>query len=882
VEFLNLIIDPTLPAAGAAALGLTGAVVWWLVRKRQKRVWLPTVRVMDLESRVLPRLVFRPPPIVAFLCFLLLAVVLALFTLRPRTQVFTPFEPNQTRIHLLIDLSASLAAQLSIDEYATRMGQLVQTLKETGRVTVSTSHSPEVIEPGSPEEVRAKVQALGYHRAGFKLGAGMKAMLEAPLEVDRLFVASDRDQHTWTGFNWRYLQDEMDVSFVDVTTAEAAALNVYLNEARFLSNATSQTMDWEVEVARRGTAGEGSGMLVVRHREAELARTSWKIGEGKGRTLVRVSWPANLVVKGKGAAALEEAARTPLVFQLEQTGRDVLPLDDELRAAPLGLKQDALLIAETNGERPLEDPAKQLSISLGILGFHTKRYDFVQGAGPAPDEYPFWAIFGGFGSGVDRFCPVSLQKARLAARKAEGRKPSFPKVWLAPHALEADYGELCHCYARLLKEDKLEAPAYCEHVSSRSQWIGLLPSLGAKQIGGQLGDATGSIAFHGKDAETGLEVLAFTIPVAPMVQTGLTHAEMPVLVRDLLQWQGVLEARGKGAAAAWPRVEDLVASQWKSPPQESERERLAQTNVPLGESLLVEADPLTLPPRWTSQLDPAARAVPVKKDREDPLPWLKLAVVLAATALAFEAVWVLGGLILRWLARRPEAAVWPLVLALGLGGFTPRAEAKVELSLLGYSESGMSFATLAREVTHRTSIELAVKPEQYAQVSSEALGQPWLWVTDPGLVTGQSGGLSPDVLIWLRRGGFLVIESPVPEETLSKLAAHLSPEAVAAGAAFLPLPPDHELMRSFYLLDALPQCNGQIWRGLPYDGRLAVLVIPYGLLGSLKDRGAPPPCPNAPDYERSVRIFVNLIMVALATDYKKDQIHLPEILKRLR
>jgi hypothetical protein len=177
VEFLNLIIDPTLPAAGAAALGLTGAVVWWLVRKRQKRVWLPTVRVMDLESRVLPRLVFRPPPIVAFLCFLLLAVVLALFTLRPRTQVFTPFEPNQTRIHLLIDLSASLAAQLSIDEYATRMGQLVQTLKETGRVTVSTSHSPEVIEPGSPEEVRAKVQALGYHRAGFKLGAGMKAML---------------------------------------------------------------------------------------------------------------------------------------------------------------------------------------------------------------------------------------------------------------------------------------------------------------------------------------------------------------------------------------------------------------------------------------------------------------------------------------------------------------------------------------------------------------------------------------------------------------------------------------------------------------------------------------------------------------------------------
>ena len=138
------------------------------------------------------------------------------------------------------------------------------------------------------------------------------------------------------------------------------------------------------------------------------------------------------------------------------------------------------------------------------------------------------------------------------------------------------------------------------------------------------------------------------------------------------------------------------------------------------------------------------------------------------------------------------------------------------------------------------------------------------------------------MLIWLRRGGFLVIESPASDAALSNLASRLLPERAAEGAAFLPLPPDHELMRSFYLLDALPQCNGQIWRGLAYDGRLAILVIPYGLLDTLKDRGSVAACPNPPDYERSVRIFVNLVMVALATDYKKDQIHLPEILKRLR
>ena len=34
--------------------------------------------------------------------------------------------------------------------------------------------------------------------------------------------------------------------------------------------------------------------------------------------------------------------------------------------------------------------------------------------------------------------------------------------------------------------------------------------------------------------------------------------------------------------------------------------------------------------------------------------------------------------------------------------------------------------------------------------------------------------------------------------------------------------------------------------------------------------------------EKGYRAFINLLMVALTTDYKKDQVHLPEILKRLR
>ena len=85
------------------------------------------------------------------------------------------------------------------------------------------------------------------------------------------------------------------------------------------------------------------------------------------------------------------------------------------------------------------------------------------------------------------------------------------------------------------------------------------------------------------------------------------------------------------------------------------------------------------------------------------------------------------------------------------------------------------------------------------------------------------------------------------------------------------------------MIKSLPACEGFNWRGFHADGRLVILNIPYDLLASIQDVSKENLCkPATVTYEDSVRSFVNILMVALATDYKKDQIHLPEILKRLR
>ena len=101
------------------------------------------------------------------------------------------------------------------------------------------------------------------------------------------------------------------------------------------------------------------------------------------------------------------------------------------------------------------------------------------------------------------------------------------------------------------------------------------------------------------------------------------------------------------------------------------------------------------------------------------------------------------------------------------------------------------------------------------------------------------------------------------------------------GGSWKVVAPDHEIMVSFHLLNSLPECDGNVWKYYSIDNRMAVLNIPYGFLSSILRNK--PSCVSLDNYrEQSVRIFINILMVALTTDYKKDQVHLPEILKRLR
>lgn len=94
-------------------------------------------------------------------------------------------------------------------------------------------------------------------------------------------------------------------------------------------------------------------------------------------------------------------------------------------------------------------------------------------------------------------------------------------------------------------------------------------------------------------------------------------------------------------------------------------------------------------------------------------------------------------------------------------------------------------------------------------------------------------------------------------------------------------------MKSYYLLDYLPVCEDRkthTWKGFYFDNRLAAISIPYNYLKMIISfytesnfslcRGISQQLLN--------RSFINIMMMVLTTDYKNDQTHLPEILKRLK
>ncbi len=860
----------------STVVAMLAAALWWIIRKRRRELRLPIIRILKLPQTKLPRIVVRKPPLIPFIAFLLAAIAFALWTARPRNRIFANHNPNQLRVHIFVDMSPSVASHVTPLELARTVSGLWPSIGGSSRISMSTSHSDTIYEVRDSSQVEDLIQGLGFHRAGVRIGSALKSHLAQTGEVDRLLIVSDRDQHSWTGFQWQYLQDDAEVFFVNIdnTSETGVKPNIFVNNVRRVSPPGALGTDWEIEIAQGGLAKPQDGSLRASWRGETLATTSWRLVDGRRAMSVNLSWPSSRLPVSSGGE--------PILWEVVPQGDDALTLDNAFRTSVTGRGGAVLIIAEPSGELPLEDPANGLLTVLRVIGLQADRVDFsfsrnqkiksdqaesntkpiLVEAIATQNERAITIMLGGLGHGVDSFCR---------------EETAGNHNWIVPWGESIDHGELCECAARLMKK----ADSHCQDIHSRDQWLEWLASVGGKQIGGEVGQTKNTVAFRLPDGNAKRNILALTVSLTPSRTFGIDYGRFPLLVKELL----AIDAKdikegglGMNSNDDWLRENDISSFLQVEKNSErvfAEQNQLRLTNVPIGESLLGTLPLTQLPPLWSDARSDVRQRGSGKLDVEDPLPWLRMIILLVLSAMVLDLVWNI------WRRRQLTKAAGTLLIFL-FSIYAQDSFAQVQMDFFHVpAAQAMTFTRVGREVSARTSIEVAAKGYNFENLD-QAAESPWLWIRSPERMVDSNGQMTAEMIRWLKRGGFLVVESTGSDDVKWEQFTKPLMTGTFKPTGWRPVPQDHELMRSFYLLETLPACNGKIWKWFGLDGRLAILQAPYQFSGGLQDQAVRMSCDGIGTTEYQTRVFVNILMVALTTDYKRDQIHLPEILKRLR
>ncbi len=209
------------------------------------------------------------------------------------------------------------------------------------------------------------------------------------------------------------------------------------------------------------------------------------------------------------------------------------------------------------------------------------------------------------------------------------------------------------------------------------------------------------------------------------------------------------------------------------------------------------------------------------------------------------------------------------------------------------AEAGLE--ALTRELVRRTSLEPATPAAVDPETDDLSVYQFLYWPIAAGAEAPSEAAVA-NIESFMRFGGLLVFDTRDEERAAGGAQ---TPERAALQSilrrldlpALAPAPPDHVLMRSFYLLPDLPgrMIAGPVWVQSgdgPNDSVTPVIIGGRDWAGAWASDGASRPLyPMAAGGERAreiaYRAGINMVMVALTGNYKSDQVHTPILLERL-
>ena len=194
---------------------------------------------------------------------------------------------------------------------------------------------------------------------------------------------------------------------------------------------------------------------------------------------------------------------------------------------------------------------------------------------------------------------------------------------------------------------------------------------------------------------------------------------------------------------------------------------------------------------------------------------------------------------------------------------------------------------LAWEVRKRTSVEPILEPGRARLDKASLFRSPFLYWRGsedfPPLGEEAIDGLRK----YVHRGGFILIDDATAGGEGFDRAVRRELLRAFPALPLKPIPSNHTIYRSFYLLDRpVGRVQGPPFlEGITYGDRIAIVYSRHDLGGALeRDKLGAWSQAVVPggegQRERAIRLAVNLVLYALCTDYKDDQVHAPFIMRR--
>jgi hypothetical protein len=194
---------------------------------------------------------------------------------------------------------------------------------------------------------------------------------------------------------------------------------------------------------------------------------------------------------------------------------------------------------------------------------------------------------------------------------------------------------------------------------------------------------------------------------------------------------------------------------------------------------------------------------------------------------------------------------------------------------------------LAWEVRKRSSVEPILEPGRARLDKASLFRSPFVYWRGSEEFPPLSEEAIEGLRKYIHRGGFILIDDATAGGEGFDRAIRRELLRAFPALPLKPISEDHTIYRSFYLLRRpVGRVQGPAFlEGISYGDRLAVVYSRHDLGGALqRDKLGAWSQAVVPGGERqreqAIRLGVNLVLYALCTDYKDDQVHAPFIMQR--